>query len=39
MSFTINIFYRGENGSAKEFAKEMIKEKKLRIKKLIMQID
>lgn len=24
MSFTINIYYRGENGSAIEFAKEMI---------------
>ena len=25
MSFTMNIYYRGQNGSAKEFAKEMIK--------------
>ena len=24
MSFTINIYYTGQNGSAKEFAKEMI---------------
>ena len=24
MSFTINIYYKGENGSAKEFANEMI---------------
>ena len=24
MSFTINIYYKGENGSAKKFAKEMI---------------
>ena len=24
MSFTINIYYKGKNGSAKEFAKEMI---------------
>ena len=24
MSFTINIYYKGENGSAKKFANEMI---------------
>lgn len=24
MSFTINIYYKGQNGSAKNFAKEMI---------------
>ena len=24
MSFTINIYYTGQNGSAKEFAKEMV---------------
>ena len=24
MSFTINIYYKGENGSAREFANEMI---------------
>ena len=38
MSFTINIYYKGENGSARKFAEEMIssgKQKKLEAKVVI----
>ena len=35
MAFTINIYYKGTNGSAKQFAEEMINSGILEIKKVI----